>query len=190
MTRRNLVELARQVMPWKFHGQADVPAEPQSPSSDGRDEAIETAIAPDSETKTETQIEVPAEPRTIIKKGNFDMSLIAETAEIHGFIGACLVDTESGMMLDAVGGGKGKLDLEAAAAMNTTFIRAKREAMEVLQLDTNIEDILITLGTQIHLIRPLERDQSKFIYVALDRKNANLGMARLQLKRIEEKVAV
>ncbi|GHC44545.1 roadblock/LC7 domain-containing protein [Neogemmobacter tilapiae] len=116
------------------------------------------------------------------------MSIISETTSIAGFIGACLVDTESGLMLASEGGGKGKLDLDAAAAMNTAFVKAKRQAMEVLQLNTYIEDILITLGTQIHLIRPLEKNQSMFIYVALNRADANLGMARIQLKTIESKL--
>ena len=118
------------------------------------------------------------------------MSIIAETTSIAGFIGACLVDTETGLMLASEGGGKGKLDLDAAAAMNTAFVKAKRQAMEVLGLNTYIEDILITLGTQIHLIRPLEKNPTMFIYVALVRADANLGMARIQLKQIESKLAI
>ncbi|GHC52010.1 roadblock/LC7 domain-containing protein [Neogemmobacter tilapiae] len=118
------------------------------------------------------------------------MSIIAETASISGFIGACLVDTDTGLMLASEGGGKGKLDLDAAAAMNTAFVKAKRQAMQVLQLDTYIEDILITLGNQIHLIRPLEKNPTMFIYVALNRTDANLGMARIQLKTIESKLEI
>ena len=108
---------------------------------------------------------------------------ISATTAIAGFIGACLVDSDSGLMLASEGGGK--LDLEAAAALNTQVVRAKREAMEVLGLNDHIDDILITLGKQLHLIRPLEKAPSMFLYVALDKKAANLGMARMQVRKIE-----
>ena len=108
---------------------------------------------------------------------------ISAASEINGFIGACLVDSDSGLMLAAEGGGK--IDLEAASALNTQVVKAKLQAIETLGLNDGIEDILITLGKQLHLIRPLENNPTMFLYVALEKKGANLGMARLQVKRIE-----
>ena len=108
---------------------------------------------------------------------------ISAASEINGFIGACLVDSESGLMLASEGGGK--LDLDIAAALNTQVVKAKLQAIETLGLNDGIEDILITLGKQLHLIRPLENNPTMFLYVALEKKGANLGMARLQVKRIE-----
>jgi hypothetical protein len=117
--------------------------------------------------------------------GNSNMaSEISQVREINGFIGGCLVDIDSGMTLATEGGGA-ELDLEAAAAMNADFVKAKLLTMQTLGLKTHIEDILITLGTQIHLIRPLAKNQKVFLYVALDRKVANLGRARMQLQEIE-----
>lgn len=108
---------------------------------------------------------------------------ISATADIAGFIGACLVDSESGLMLASEGGGR--MDMEAAAALNTQVVKAKLQAMEGLGIQDQIEDILITLGKQLHMIRPLEKSPSVFLYVALDKRTANLGMARMQVKRIE-----
>ena len=117
------------------------------------------------------------------------MSLnISATADIAGFIGACLVDSDSGLMLTSEGGGK--IDMEAAAALNTQVIKAKLQAIESLGLQDNIEDILITMGKQLHMIRPLENAPSVFLYVALDKKSANLGMARLQVKNIESSLSM
>ena len=79
---------------------------------------------------------------------------LKEAMNIDGAVGACLVDWESGMSLGAVGGGK-YLDLDVAAAGNTEVIRAKMRTMESLRLDDTIEDILITLTKQYHLIRLL-----------------------------------
>jgi len=113
---------------------------------------------------------------------------ISKLSEIAGFIGACLVDSETGLMMVSEGGGK--LDLEAASAVNTEVLKAKRSAIEMLGLNDQIDDILITLGKQLHLIRPLAQAPTVFIYVALDRKSANLGMARVQVKSLEKILSI
>ena len=109
---------------------------------------------------------------------------ISDASKISGFIGACIVDGDSGLMLASEGGGR--LDMNMVAALNTDFVKAKQNAIDELGLNQYIDDILITLEKQLHLIRPLERNRSMFIYVALDKANANLGMARIQLKSIEK----
>jgi len=117
---------------------------------------------------------------------------LKEAMNIEGAVGACLVDWESGMSLGAVGGGK-YLDLDIAAAGNTEVIRAKMRTMESLRLDDSIEDILITLAKQYHLIRLLKSnrsDQGLFLYLVLDRQRANLALARHNLKRIDGEIAL
>ncbi|MDQ2065574.1 roadblock/LC7 domain-containing protein [Xinfangfangia sp. CPCC 101601] len=108
---------------------------------------------------------------------------ISAVSEIAGFIGGCLVDSETGLMLASEGGGK--IDLEAASALNTQVVKAKLAAMNSLKLSDKIEDILITLGKQYHLIRPLASNPTVFVYVALDRASANLGLARIKLRDVE-----
>ncbi|QKW23030.1 hypothetical protein HUT16_31620 [Kitasatospora sp. NA04385] len=110
---------------------------------------------------------------------------------IEGTIGVALVDYNSGMALGTIGGGS-DLDLNVAAAGNTDVVRAKLRAMELLNLNEAIEDILISLSTQYHLIRPLTSRTGKglFLYLALDRNRANLAMARHQLKRVEAELEV
>jgi hypothetical protein len=96
------------------------------------------------------------------------------------------------MSLGALGGGK-YLDLEVAAAGNTEVIRAKMRTMESLRLNDQIEDILITLGKQYHLIRLLKnsrQEQGLFLYLVLDRTRANLALARHALKRIEADITL
>ena len=111
---------------------------------------------------------------------------LKEIMEIDGAIGVALVDHTSGMALGTVGGGK-ELDLTVAAAGNTDVVRAKMRAMEMLNLSEKIEDILISLETQYHMIRPLTSRSGKglFLYLALRRDRANLAMARYRLKKIE-----
>lgn len=108
--------------------------------------------------------------------------------EIDGCVGACIVDSNSGMMLAATGGGA--LNLEVAAAGNTEVVRAKRKTMKALNLNDQIEDILITLGKQYHLIRPLGSNDALFIYLALDKTKSNLAMARHSLASVEKDLTV
>src|SRR5246127_1627538 len=117
---------------------------------------------------------------------------LKEAMNIDGAVGASLVDWESGMSLGAIGGGK-YLDLDVAAAGNTEVIRAKMRTMESLRLDDSIEDILITLNKQYHLIRLLKNsrnEQGLFLYLVLDRQKANLALARHNLKRIEGDISL
>ena len=108
--------------------------------------------------------------------------------EIDGCLGCCIVDSNSGMMFGASGGGP--ISLEVAAAGNTEVVRSKRKTMKALNLNDQIEDMLITLGRQYHLIRPLSSNDALFIYVVLDKHKANLAMARHQLTQIERDLVV
>ncbi len=109
--------------------------------------------------------------------------------QVDGAVGACIVDSNSGMMLGAEGGG-GVVNLEIAAAGNTEVVRAKRKTMRSLSLKDSIEDILITLHNQYHLIRPLSSNDALFIYLVLDKNKGNLAMARHQLAGIEKDLSV
>lgn len=106
--------------------------------------------------------------------------------EIEGAIGAAVVDYSSGMALGTLSSTK-TLDLEVAAAGNTEVVRAKMRTMDQLGLNDAIEDILITLSGQYHVIRPLTspKGQGLFLYLALDRNRGNLALARHRLKSIE-----
>ncbi|MDX2682791.1 MULTISPECIES: hypothetical protein [unclassified Streptomyces] len=122
---------------------------------------------------------------------NVEISMKETMTAVEGALGVAVVDYTSGMALGTLGGGK-DLDLNVAAAGNTDVIRAKVRTMEHLGLKGEIEDILITLGGQYHLIRLLKGrgGSGLFLYLVLDRERSNLAMARHQLKRIEADLEV
>lgn len=114
------------------------------------------------------------------------MADISGLKEIDGFIGGCLVDSDSGLVLGQEG--DGSFDLDAAAAGNTEVVRAKRKTMAALGISGSIEDILITLDDQFHLIRLLGSNPAIFLYVVMDKSRGNLGMARMITKGVEKKL--
>ncbi|MCA9606129.1 MAG: hypothetical protein KC619_11070 [Myxococcales bacterium] len=114
---------------------------------------------------------------------------LSRVLRIDGAIGACVVDSNSGMMLGAEGGGP-SFNLEVAAAGNTEVVRAKRKTMKALALEDAIEDILITLGSQYHIIRPHHANDGLFIYLVMDKEKGNLAMARHQLAAAEKELAI
>ncbi|CAL9391694.1 hypothetical protein C1708_06550 [Streptomyces sp. DH-12] len=120
-----------------------------------------------------------------------EVSLKDIMTNVEGALGAAVVDYSSGMALGTLGGGK-DLDLTVAAAGNTDVIRAKVRTMELLGLTGQIEDILITLESQYHLIRLVtgRSGNGLFLYLVLDKSRSNLAMARHQLKRVEEQLEV
>jgi hypothetical protein len=109
--------------------------------------------------------------------------------DIDGFVAAAIAHGESGMALGTIGGGSA-FNIDVAVAANSEVIRAKNKAMKALNLDESIEDILITLDSQYHLIRPMADNPIVFIYLALSRSNANLAMARFKLDQIEKNLTI
>lgn len=112
---------------------------------------------------------------------------LKQLLDIDGAMAAALVDYSSGMMLGSVGQG---LDLDIAAGGNTEVIRAKLKTIKALGLNENIEDMLITLDSQYHLIRPLTQTRELFVYYVLDRSKANLALARRKLQSVEGQIAI
>ncbi|MEU8820826.1 hypothetical protein [Actinoplanes sp. NPDC048796] len=116
---------------------------------------------------------------------------LKDALQVSGAIAAAVVDHGSGMALGTAGGGH-DLDVSVAAAANTEVLRAKLRTMDMLGIRERIEDILVTLDSQYHLLRPVtgRNGQGLFIYLVLRRDNANLAMARHKLRIIEQTLEV
>lgn len=126
------------------------------------------------------------------QKENLEMANIDQTLSgamnIDGAIAAALVDWESGLTLGTAGGGNG-FNIDLAAAGNTNVVKAKMNVMKDLKLKGGVEDVLITLTDQYHIIRTLSGSHM-FLYLALRRDGANLGLARHQLSALEKDLSI
>ena len=112
---------------------------------------------------------------------------LSQLIAVDGALCAAIVDSSSGMLLGSAGGG---VDMELAAAGNTEVVRAKTKTMRALGLDDVIDDILITLGKQYHIIRPMAQKEGLFLYLVLDKQRSNLALARRKCADVEKIVTI
>jgi len=96
-------------------------------------------------------------------------------SEMPGYMAASLVDLESGMTL-GLKSARPDFDLAAASAYNSEMVKQKLKIMKALNLRTTLEDMLITLGDQIHVIKMV--GPTTFIYLSVDRSQSNLAIVR------------
>lgn len=101
-------------------------------------------------------------------------------SEVPGFIAASFVDLESGMTI-AVKSVRPDFDLSVASAYNSEIVKGKLKAIKALGLKSALEDMLLTLSDQIHLIKVIS--PSSFVYVAADRSMSNLAIVRTSVNR-------
>jgi len=106
--------------------------------------------------------------------------------DIDGAVGAAVVDYENGMTLGTVGGRN--LDMELAGAGTTEVVRSERNIVHDLGLDEQIEDLLISLKSQYHLVRMCRHHEDVFIYLVINRDQGNLGLSRRSIDDIDEQL--
>jgi hypothetical protein len=125
----------------------------------------------------------PVRPRRTFLRGNeVDISGLRR---IGGFVGGWLVDSATGHVMaaeqdDHMG------DLEALMAASIGLGRANLRAMDFV--DDSLDDILVTLGRRVHLIRPLRASPKVFLGVVMEGELVNPGLARVQLRRVEQSI--
>lgn len=161
--------------------------------------AVQSA-APSGKTKAEVlplksspaQASASIQPSITHVLGEDFMATVTESLKalmdsVDGDLACALGDYTSGMMLGGVGSA---VNLEVAVAGNSEVIRAKMKTMKSLGLNDKIEDILITLGNQYHIIRLMSQKQGLFLYLVLDKSKANLAMARFKISETESSIVI
>jgi hypothetical protein len=108
-------------------------------------------------------------------------------AEVPGLIAVAVVDIASGMAI-ASHSLRNDFNPDVAAAYNAEVVKSKLNAVKALGLSEGIDDVLITLETQIHLMKVIA-DNKFFIYIAADVKSANLAIVRVILRKYAADIA-
>jgi len=105
---------------------------------------------------------------------------------VSGFIAVSVTEVETGMSYCSLSVNP-EFDPELASAYNLEVVKAKLNAIKALGLNQKIDDILITLTDQIHII-DVSEDGNYFIYLAVDSKKANLGLTRATLSKFKKDI--
>ena len=104
-------------------------------------------------------------------------AVLEEVLKIEGAVGAALVHATTGRILGQHAVGRG-IDMSRTATIAQDLVQA------ALRLRDGIEDIMITVDTQYHVLRPLGTSEDVFVHLILDRDRSSLGMARQQLAKL------
>lgn len=119
-------------------------------------------------------------------KANFVENFINEAKEsMDGIHAVTVVELSSGMTLGSFS--DGILDPDVASAYNVEVVKAKLKAIKALGLKDSIDDILITLDSQYHLINCTDKG-THMVYLAADKKKANLALLRSMVKKGVEEI--
>ena len=105
-------------------------------------------------------------------------SLESVLEQILGFDGAmsvALVDSETGMVFGKAGSG---VDIELAAAGASVILRSRLASTRALGTNEKIDDLLISLTSQVQIIHPLPSKPSIFTYLIADKARSSLALAR------------
>lgn len=158
------------------------------PSSRRRGEWTAPVDVPEHVAPAERKERPGRGDRSETNMSNVD-EVLDKAMDIGGAFAVALVDYESGMSL-GTRCTSSAFNIEVAASGNTQVVRSKMSVMDNLGIQGAIEDILISLDTQYHLIRPLSGLGNLFLYLAIDRKKGNLGLARHQLNGLEKELSL
>jgi hypothetical protein len=106
---------------------------------------------------------------------------------VSGFIAVAVTEIKSGVSYYALSADK-DFDPELAAAFNLEVVKAKLNAINALGINQTIDDIMINLSSQIHIIDVSENNEY-FIYLAVDSTKANLGMTKAILNKYKKEIS-
>ncbi len=120
--------------------------------------------------------------------GNNVVDNLSRLERADGFLGAALFDIEANACVASVD--RGARDVERAVMGHADLVEAKRRTIFNLKLDDELEDIVISLGREYHLLRLCRRRPKLFFFLTLDRAKANLAMARYLLSDVERDIVV
>lgn len=107
-----------------------------------------------------------------------------EAMQVEGAVAVALVDIRSGRCV-RTSGRSAAMRLGAFAAVGAKTLYAA-SALNRQSGGDRVEDIVIALNSQYHLIRPVGSGERIFLYCAFDRAQTNLALARRRIAQIAE----
>lgn len=107
---------------------------------------------------------------------------VHQVCELNGVVGCCVFDIGSGLPVASSGAGAPPAEL---ARHGRTLLTAMGASSRALGLGHTLPDTAITLGSHHLLLRSVAKHSGMALITVLDRTNANLTLARLQIERLD-----
>ena len=107
---------------------------------------------------------------------------VHQICELNGVVGCCVFDIGSGLPVASSGSGAPPAEL---ARQGRIILSAMGTSSRALGLGHTLPDAAITLGSHHLLLRSVDKHSGMALITVLDRTNANLTLARLQIERLD-----
>jgi hypothetical protein len=112
---------------------------------------------------------------------------------VSGLVSACLVEPDSGHVVDTVlgdagpTGAAGERAVAIVAAGTSDVVQVVRLMAASLGDPDDVEDVIVTLGRHHHIVRafPDAGIDGLFVTLTLDRGRTNLALARRQMRALD-----
>ncbi len=138
------------------------------------------AFAPSSALPLRPMPDVSAKPQPLHDEV-LDV-YVHQVCELNGVVGCCVFDIGSGLPVASSGAGAPAAEL---ARHGRTLLSAMGSSSRALGLGHTLPDAAITLGSHHLLLRSVAKHNGMALITVLDRTNANLTLARLQIERLD-----
>jgi len=139
------------------------------------------AKAAPAPTAAATVVEAPAVEASAAVEAVDNRSSLENVLEtllsFDGALCVAVVDSDSGMILGKAGSG---VEMDLAAANASVILRARLASTKALGTKEKIDDMLISLSSQVQIIHPLPNNPSIFTYLIGDKSKSSLAMARFK----------
>ena len=107
---------------------------------------------------------------------------VQQLSELPGMVSCCVFDVNSGLEITHAGASPGAADL---AIHGKALLAGMSASSRTLGLGHTMPEAAITLGSHHLLLRAVPGHPGLALHAALDKTNANLTLARLQVQRMD-----
>jgi predicted regulator of Ras-like GTPase activity (Roadblock/LC7/MglB family) len=150
------------------------------------DAAVADASAAKTTTTTATATAVDTTPAAQAVDDRPSLEEVLEKLlSFDGAMCVAVVDSETGMILGQAGSG---IELDLAAAGASVILRARLASTKALGTNEKIDDVLISLTSQVQIIHPLPSNPSIFTYLIGDKSKSSLAMARYKASEADPQI--
>jgi len=157
-----------------------IPAAKAAPAKAAATSAPAAPVAPAAEPAAVVE---PAPAVEAVDKRPSLEKVLETLLSFDGALCVAVVDSDSGMILGKAGSG---MEMDLAAANASVILRARLASTKALGTKEKIDDMLISLSSQVQIIHPLPQNPSIFTYLIGDKSKSSLAMARFKANEADQ----